>query len=129
MTDVATTEAPIEHVSLAPDVTSEVETAPPEAAEASGVPALERVLPKIEHPIGAVRQAVLDHLLDSEGPQTVAQIIAGLGNHSRGTVETSIKREFDAGRIERVAPGTYALAEPKPAKPSPPPPPPDEAAL
>jgi hypothetical protein len=44
------------------------------------------------------RQGVLDHLLDSEGPQTVAQIIAGLGNYSRGTVETVIKREYDAGR-------------------------------
>jgi hypothetical protein len=110
MTDTHAAEAPVETVPPAP-----------EAAEQAAAPAL----PEIEHPIGPVRQGVLDHLLDSEGPQTVAQIIAGLGNHSRNTVESAIKREFNAGRIERVAPGTYRLAPAKPLPPpSPEPPPP-----
>jgi hypothetical protein len=70
---------------------------------------------------------VLDHLLDSvdAGPQSVADILAAMPpGTTRGTAETAIKREFDAGRIERVAPGTYVLAKPKP--PDPPKPPPTE---
>jgi hypothetical protein len=94
-----------------PEPDEPVAASPP--AEASAVP-VERALPEIEYPIGQVRQGILDHLLDSEGPQTVAQFIAALGNFSRGTVETALKREFDAGRIERVAPGTYVLAKSKP---------------
>jgi hypothetical protein len=99
-----------------------VEEMPPTDAPA------ERVLPEIEHPIGPLRQAVLDALLDSEGPRTVSQILAKLPvGTSRNTAESAIKRNFDAGLIERIAPGTYVLAKPKPPKP--PKPPPEEEAL
>jgi hypothetical protein len=83
------------------------------------------VLPEIEYPIGPTRQGVLDHMLDSEGDQTVAQIVAGLGNVSRNTAETAIRREYEAGRLLRVAPGVYRLAPPKPLEPPKPPPPPE----
>jgi hypothetical protein len=102
MIDATAGELPIEPIA-----------APAEAAPPSAEATAERVLPDIEHPIGAIRQAILDHLVDSEGPQTVAQFIAALGNVSRGTVETALKREFDVGRIERVAPGVYRLAPPQ----------------
>src|SRR5262252_5660464 len=36
----------------------------PDEVEASGAPATERVLPKIEHTIGPLRRAILGHLLD-----------------------------------------------------------------
>jgi hypothetical protein len=148
MTDVAIGEAPPElapPVLPAPEAIAEVETAAPQAAAADGLaPATDESAPaptefapavdeassevpsadtraalEIEHPIGPVRQGVLDHLIDSEGPQTVAQIIAGLGNYSRGTVEAAVLRELRSGRIERVAPGTYRLARAKPAEAKP----------
>jgi hypothetical protein len=73
--------------------------------------------------LGPLRRAILDHLIDSEDPQSVAQLIAALpAGTTRGTAETAIKREFDAGRIDRVAPGTYVLAKPKPPEPPKPPP-------
>jgi hypothetical protein len=73
--------------------------------------------PEVEHPIGPLRQALLDHLLDSEGPQTVAQILAGLGGTVSGnTCESVIRRAYVAGEVQRVAPGTYRLAPPKPAE-------------
>jgi hypothetical protein len=107
--------APAEPVPPAPEAAAELDAARLELDVPAETPADARALPEIEFPIGPVRQGVLDHLLDSEGPQTVAQIIAGLGgNHTRNTVESAIKREFDVGRIERVAPGTYRLAPPKP---------------
>ena len=111
MTDAVPIEEPVPPV---PEAVAEVEAAPPEAAVPASAEVPAAALFEIEHPIGPVRQGVLDHLVDSEGPQTVAQIIAGLGNYSRGTIESAIKREFDAGRIERVAPGTYRLAPPRP---------------
>jgi hypothetical protein len=119
MTDVAAGETLNELVSPVSEAAADVEATAPDAAlpqsDTSAGQVAERALPfEIEHPIGAVRQGVLNHLLDSEGPQTVAQIIAGLGNYTRGTVESAIKREFDAGRIERVSPGVYRLAPPKP---------------
>jgi hypothetical protein len=120
MTDTTAGETPAEPVPPvppAPEASAELDAARLEAAPVK--PEAEaRALPEIEYPIGPVRQGVLDHLLDSEGPQTVAQIIAGLGgNHTRNTVESAIKREFDVGRIERVGPGLYVLAKPKPAAP------------
>ena len=120
MTDAVPIEEPVPPV---PEAVAEVEAAPPEAAVPASAEVPAAALFEIEHPIGPVRQGVLDHLVDSEGPQTVAQIIAGLGNYSRGTIESAIKREFDAGRIERVAPGTYRLAPPRPAEPPKPAPP------
>src|SRR5258706_8930912 len=120
MTDAVPIEEPVPPV---PEAVAEVEAAPPEAAVPASAEVPAAALFEIEHPIGPVRQGVLDHLVDSEGPQTVAQIIAGHGNYSRGTIESAIKREFDAGRIERVAPGTYRLAPPRPAEPPKPAPP------
>jgi hypothetical protein len=116
MSDTAIADAPAEPVPPAPEAAAELEAARPdaEATVPAEAPADASVLPEIEHPIGPIRQAILDHLLDSEGPQTVAQFIAALGNFSRGPVETALKREYDAGRIERIAPGTYVLAPPKP---------------
>jgi len=149
MSDAAIAQEPIEPVPPAPpgpEATAELDTAPGHAADglapatdegavaptelppalydaSSEVPSGDaRTLPfEIEHPVGPIRQAILDHLVDSEGPQTVAQFIAALGNLSRGTVESALKREFDAGRIERVAAGTYVLAKAPEPKPAPPP--------
>ena len=70
---------------------------------------------------------MIDHLTDSEGPQTVAEIIQGTGL-IRNTAEQAIFRAVQAGQIERTAPGTYKLAAPKPPRPpSPEPPPPSPA--
>jgi hypothetical protein len=115
MTDTHAAEAPAEP---APEAAAEVETAPAEA------PA-ERTLPNVEH-LGVLRRSVLDHLVDTEGPQSVALILAAMPpGTTRGSGESAIKREFDAGRIERVSPGVYKLAPPKlpEAKPTPQPPP------
>jgi hypothetical protein len=155
MSDAAIAQEPIEPVPPAPpgpEATAELDAMPPQAAAVDGLapatdqgvaaptefaPAVDEVSSEvpsadaraaleIEHPIGPVRQGVLDHLIDSDGPQTVAQIIAGLGNYARGTIEAAVLREYRSGRIERVAPGTYRLAPPKPPEPpksSKPPPP------
>jgi hypothetical protein len=83
--------------------------------------------PRISIPesLGPVRRAILEGLIDSEGPMSVSQLHACMPpGTSRSTAEASILREFRSGRIERVAPGTYRLAPPP--KPKPPPPPPDE---
>jgi len=70
---------------------------------------------------------VLDHLTDGEGPQTVAEIIRGTGL-IRNTAEQAIFRAVQSEQIERIAPGTYRLAPPKPLPPpSPEPPPPSPA--
>ena len=65
------------------------------------------------------RQKVLDFLEDTEGQQTVAQIIAGTGL-VRNTAEQAIFRAVQSEQIERVAQGTYKLARPKPKPPPPP---------
>jgi hypothetical protein len=133
MSDVAAAEAPIEPAPPAPLATAASEAAPPQA-EAPADQVAERALPEIEHAIGPLRQAVLDHLLDSveAGPQSVSQILAALpAGTTRGSAESAIKREFDQGRIVRTSPGHYALAPVKSVEPPkvPPPPPPDEAVL
>jgi hypothetical protein len=109
VTDTAAAEAPAESV-------------PPEAAAAPTPEAeLETEVNK------SAREKVLDHLTDSEGPQTVAEIIQGTGL-IRNTAERAIFRAVQAGQIERTAPGTYKLAAPKPPRPpSPEPPPPSPA--
>ena len=63
------------------------------------------------------RQRVLDHLTDSEGPQTVTEIIQGTGL-SRNTCEQAIFRAVQSEQIERVSQGVYRLAPPKPLPPS-----------
>ena len=109
MTDTAAAEAPAESV-------------PPEAAAAPAPEAeLETEVNK------SAREKVLDHLTDSEGSQTVAEIIQGTGL-IRNTAEQAIFRAVQAGQIERTAPGVYRLAAPKPPRPpSPKPPPPSPA--
>src|SRR5215472_16362160 len=57
---------------------------------------------------GPLRRGVLEHLVDlvDADPQSVADILAALpAGTTRRTAETAIKREFDAGRILRIAPG------------------------
>jgi hypothetical protein len=105
----------------------------PEPADAPAEQADARVLPEIERAIGATRQAVLDHFRDTEGDQSMSQIKAALPNVLPGTVEACVRREWEAGRLLRVSPGTYRLA-PKPPEPpkrpsTPPPPTPDEEAM
>jgi hypothetical protein len=99
------------------------------AAPSADAPAL----PEIEYPIGSTRQAILDHFLDTEGDQTMAQIKAALPTVLPTTVEASVRREWEAGRLLRVSPGTYRLAPAKPAEqpksPKPPPPQPEEEAV
>jgi hypothetical protein len=122
MSEVAAIEVPADPVLpvLSPlGAAAELDAAPPNAPEAaaSAGPAAERALPfEIEHAVGATRQAVLDHFLDSEGDQSMAQIKAALANMLPGTVEAAVRREYEAGRLLRVAPGTYRLAPPKPAE-------------
>jgi hypothetical protein len=116
MTDAAT--GLTEPGAASPASGAEAAAAPQEDSEPRSLPF------DVEH-LGPLRRAVLDHLPDSvdAGPQSVADILAALpAGTTRGTAETAIKREFDAGRIERVAPGTYVLAKP----PEPPKPPPTE---
>ena len=120
--DTAIAEAPAEPVPLAPEAIAELEAAPPQAAPAAQV--AERTLPfDVDH-LGLLRRSVLDHLLDTEGPQSVAQILASMPpGTTRGSAESAIKREYDAGRIERVGAGLYVLGKPKPPnqpKPAPP---------
>ena len=93
--------------------------APPEAPHGSRLPF------DVEH-LGPLRRAVLDALVDADEPLNVSRIFAEMpAGTTRGSAESAIKREFDAGRIERVAAGTYRIAKPKPpeAKPASPPPP------
>jgi hypothetical protein len=121
MTDVAAAEVePMPPVPLPPDATAELEAAStpeaPEAAASTAAPA-ERDLPfDVEH-LGPLRRAVLDHLLDTDEPQSVAQILAVMPpGTTRGSGESAIKREFDAGRIERASPGVYRLAPARPVE-------------
>jgi hypothetical protein len=102
------------------------EPARPDAVGIADAIAAERVLPEIEHAIGPLRQAILDHLLDmaDAGPQSVAQILATMPpGTTRGNAEAAIHREHKAGRIVRTSPGHYVLAPPKPPAPPEPPPP------
>src|SRR5258706_2305655 len=95
MSDTATGEAP-------------AEAAPPEAA-AAPAPA-----PEAEpDDTRSARERVIDHLTDSEGPQSVEQILAGTGLN-RNACEQAIFRAKKAEQIIWVAPGVYALAPPKP---------------
>jgi hypothetical protein len=163
MTDVAIGEALPELVPLipppAPEAAAELEDVPPQAAAVEGLapvadqgavaptefapgvdessserPSVDaRAALEIEHPIGATRQAILDHFLDSDSPeQSMSQIKAGLPNVLPGTIEACVRRELLAERLLRTRPGVYKLApakspeQPKPA-PQPPPTPTDEA--
>ena len=101
MSDTAITEVPAEPMP----------PAPPEAAAATA--------PEVESEDNrTARQRVLDHLTDSEGEQSVEQILAGTGLN-RNACEQAIFRAKKAEQIIWVAPGVYALAPPKPSKPLP----------
>jgi len=127
MIDVAAVEPVAPDIAAPPMAAAAPETAPASceldiALPEAEAPAAERVLPEIEHPIGPLRQAVLDHLIDTAdaGPQSVAQIIAAMPvGTSRGSAESAIKREFDSGRVIRTSPGHYVLAPAVPPKPAP----------
>src|SRR5258706_2650278 len=138
MTDVSTSETPIELVppvplEIPPDAGAAREVETPVSVELDAAPSsaeapAERALPDgIEH-LGVLRRSVLDHLLDTvdAGPQSVSAILAAMpAGTTRGNVESAVKRNFDAGLVERVGAGLYTLAKPKPpeAKPKPAPPP------
>jgi hypothetical protein len=73
---------------------------------------------------GSLRQHMLDHLQDTEEPQSVGQILAAMpAGTSRNTLESCLRRAREAGEIERISPGIYRLRAPRPpgAKPAPPP--------
>jgi hypothetical protein len=136
MSDTAT-EAPGEPVLPAPQAVAEAEAGAPDAASleageqvaAPATPEAERTLPfEIEHAIGPLRRAILDHPLDTDEPQSVGQILAALpAGTSRNTAETCIRREHESGRIECTSPGHYVLAKPRPPEPKPAAPPPEPA--
>jgi hypothetical protein len=85
--------------------------------------------PRISIPesLGPVRRAILEGLIDTEGPMSVSQLHACMPPGTpRSTAEASILREFRSGRILRTSPGHYALAPARPPeakRPSTPPPP------
>jgi hypothetical protein len=88
-----------------PEVEAPADAASPDAVGIIDAIAAERVLPEIEHAIGARRQAILDHLLDmaDAGPQSVAQILAVMPpGTTRGNAEAAIHLEHRAGRIVRT---------------------------
>src|SRR5712672_3348334 len=84
------------------------ESVPPEAA-AAPAPEAERETEVNK----SARERVIDHLTDSERPQSVEQILAGTGLN-RNACEQAIFRAKKAEQIIWVAPGVYALAPPKP---------------
>jgi hypothetical protein len=137
MTDANAGEALIEQeVAAVAPVLDEApgEVTPPDPADVDVVAAPSADAPaalEIEYPIGATRQSILDHFIDTEGDQSMAQIKAALPNVLPGTVEACVRREWEAGRLLRVSSGVYRLAPPEPPeRPSTPPPPtPDEEAI
>jgi hypothetical protein len=125
MTEVNAGEMPIELEAVLPTPPgSDEQVVSPMAQEVDASimqdVAEQRSLPfDVEH-LGVLRRTVLDHLLDSAdaGPQTVAQILAAMpAGTTRNSAESAVKREYDAGRIERVGPGMYRLAPPRPPAP------------
>jgi hypothetical protein len=65
------------------------------------------------------RQKILDHFEDSEGDQTVTQIMVGTGLN-RNLTDSTLSRAVDAGLVERVGQGLYRRAPPKPPRALPP---------
>jgi|GEM_PF-2764794 hypothetical protein len=92
--------------------------------ESAAAPAAERALPfDVDH-LGVLRRSVLDALVDADEALNVSRILAEMPpGTTRGSAESAIRREWDAGRIERVGPGLYVLAKAKPPEPKPAPPP------
>src|SRR6266446_1942832 len=121
MTDIAIGETPPELVPpVPPEAPAELDAATPEAgAPAVGeVESFDRRI-SIPESLGPVRRAILEGLIDTEGPMSVSQLHAVMPPGTpRSTAEASILREFRSGRIERVSAGHYVLAKPKPPEPS-----------
>jgi hypothetical protein len=67
------------------------------------------------------RQRVMDHFLDTEGPQSLQQILEGTALDPK-LLGVTLVRAVKAGLLERVETGVYALP-PKPEPPAPPEPP------
>jgi hypothetical protein len=89
-----------------------------DAAPASAEAPAERIVPEIEHAIGATRQSILDEFLDSDRAElSMSEIKRALPNVPPGTIEACVRREWQQGRLLRVSPGTYRLAPPRPAEP------------
>jgi hypothetical protein len=152
MTDASAGEMPAEPappILPAPGVAAEIDAAPPQAASVDGLApapdepvapsaeaeteAVESFDPRISIPesLGPVRRAVLEGLLDGEGPMSVSELHALMPvGTPRGTAEAAILREYRSGRITRTSPGHYVLAPVQPSKPakpvSPPAPSPEE---
>ena len=106
MTDIAVAE---------PETDDTMPPAPEAVAAPEAAPA-----PEVEAETDDTRSArekVLDHFADSEGDQSVAQIIAGTGLN-RNSCEQAIFRAVQSEQLVRVAQGTYRLAPPKPLAPS-----------
>ena len=89
-------------------------------AEADVVEAFD---PRVSIPesLGMVRRRILEELIDSESPMSVAQFIASMPGITRGAIESGLLRNLRTGLVEKTAPGTYRLAPP-PKRPEPPPP-------
>jgi hypothetical protein len=131
-------EPPPEAVAEVPDLSSpnlananaELDVAPPSGEAPAGdtgeTEAVEAFDPRISIPetLGPVRCAILEGLIDGDGPMSVAQLHALMPvGTPRGTAEAGILREYRSGRIIRTGPGHYVLASVQPpgAKPAPPP--------
>jgi hypothetical protein len=142
MSDTAIAEVPAEPVPPippGPEAAVELDGSPLEAdapaieESATGdaeTEAVESFDPRVSIPesLGRVRRAILEGLVDGEGAMSVSQLHALMPvGTPRGTAEAAILRELRSGRIERIAPGTYVLAKPKPAKPAEQPKPPPVA--
>src|SRR5215467_15294155 len=131
MNDITTIEMPTgpEPPVLAPDIAeaprAEAQGEPQGSAELEAVPAAveapaaERALPfDVEH-LGVLRRAVLDALLDADEPLTVGKILNEMpAGTTRNSAESAIRREHEAGRIERIGVGLYRLAAAQPVAPS-----------
>jgi hypothetical protein len=87
--------------SAAPEVETPVSVELDAASVSAAAPA-ERALPfDVDH-LGPLRRAVLDALVDADEPLSVSRILAEMPpGTTRGSAESAIKREYDAGRIER----------------------------
>jgi hypothetical protein len=73
----------------------------------------------------SARELVIDYFTDTEGEQTVDQVMRGTGIASRDVAHQALHRATDAGLIERVGVGVYRIAPvkpPRPLKPVAPPP-------
>jgi len=65
----------------------------------------------------SAKSLVLDHLEDSDGPQSVAEIVAACPGVDRNAVDQALHRLVEAEQVERVDRGLYRLAPPKPKPP------------